>query len=802
MPKGLNGMFVSSVVLILVLAGDLHSAPLVIKDWSSKGGRTQNKTGPKDIMYLVKAGDKITFTVTADGAEKYEWQLNKKVQKEVKGNSFTWTVPDEKDIWEIHLKATGGGEQAHEEWVVSTLSKKEAPDFFDYFSDMKCQKRSEKDPWDRPLPEWSKHGSLGNVSKGFIDGAGFDRMAKSDAAYGTWKFTFQCPNGYMSTGGGSTYLHYYYIMGGLEAFDYSVATDTHHHATWWHHGGGRTCFHMDAGFHINKEWRDVKIIRTPDGYFYTYLDGVLESRWPEPTGTTCRKVRMRKAGPFKVPANVIYADNLEIYKDKYFFPPRSARYERYITNWGYRGKRVLRGGNWVPTYVPAKRTGVVIRGRGVRLKDVAEMLNKPSLFKYDPRTRTAICRTNLVVDDAAELIVEDETLKIRSPKAGEHEFAVMYGSTLRVKNSTITSENGNHFTWRFTSTTHFGFTAGWILGLKPGREGITPKLCALSYRSLQTILFDKSTINNCSYMFFDAPHELRITDTKITNLHEVDTGEYSACKAASLETVRRKEFVRGKKALWVFYKNGDMFDFAMRNVTLSGRKHPLNVTFMLNNAGEMVNVYDMDLRNENIRVRHSCQMGSFWYPNTKHYDSTLGIVNCRFANILVLTGWAWAVPKYYLDVKVVDANGAPVSGATVSVANEADDAKYPPENMISRRIYSRNRRGFFVHYRFFSYTPLRSTATGPDGHTPPPSDKAKTIILPDFVQDKSGRKEFKYTITVEKAGKKKVITTVNPGPGWYRSDPNKPTYTITAVFDGKTVTEAELKTKGLAGPAR
>ena len=85
------------------------------------------------------------------------------------------------------------------------------------------------------------------------------------------------------------------------------------------------------------------------------------------------------------------------------------------------------------------------------------------------------------------------------------------------------------------------------------------------------------------------------------------------------------------------------------------------------------------------------------------------------------------------------------------------------------------------------------TSTGANGHTPLPADRENTLVLIDCVQDKDGKKEFTYTITVEKDGEKKVITGVNPGPEWYRPDPNKPTYTITAVLDGQTVTEAELK---------
>jgi hypothetical protein len=50
----------------------------------------------------------------------------------------------------------------------------------------------------------------------------------------------------------------------------------------------------------------------------------------------------------------------------------------------------------------------------------------------------------------------------------------------------------------------------------------------------------------------------------------------------------------------------------------------------------------------------------------------------------------------------------------------------------------------------------------------------------------NGKKEFTYRITVQAGGLEKTITGVNPGPHWYRPDPNRPTYTITAVLDGRT----------------
>jgi len=107
---------------ILLTAQSLLAKP-IIQQWSSTGGHTKNKDGPQDGMYLVKGGDKITFTVKAEGADKYIWQVNKKVQNDATNNTFVFTVPNSKGIWEIHVEAIGKDGSAHAEWVVSTLSK-------------------------------------------------------------------------------------------------------------------------------------------------------------------------------------------------------------------------------------------------------------------------------------------------------------------------------------------------------------------------------------------------------------------------------------------------------------------------------------------------------------------------------------------------------------------------------------------------------------------------------------------------------------------------------------------------------
>ena len=164
------------------------------------------------------------------------------------------------------------------------------------------------------------------------------------------------------------------------------------------------------------------------------------------------------------------------------------------------------------------------------------------------------------------------------------------------------------------------------------------------------------------------------------------------------------------------------------------------------------------------------------------------------------------MPKYYLDVKVVDKTGRPVRNAKVRIINEVDNVNYPAENMAEKlQVFDpklpkdKLNTYFYLSHQIIHGFADSSTVTGADGHTPLPKDVKNTIILTDFVQDKDGRKEFTYTITIEKDGQKKVITGVNPGPGWYRPKANKSAYTITAVLDGATVTETELKEKNLAG---
>ena len=57
---------------------------------------------------------------------------------------------------------------------------------------------------------------------------------------------------------------------------------------------------------------------------------------------------------------------------------------------------------------------------------------------------------------------------------------------------------------------------------------------------------NKSTINNAAHIFWDSPMELDMVDTKFTNLHELDIGDYEGTGHWS---ARRTAFRQGREIL-------------------------------------------------------------------------------------------------------------------------------------------------------------------------------------------------------------------------------------------------------------
>ena len=740
-------LILGSLGLSRVRAQNPLAAP-TITDWSSTGGHPTNKDDDQDIMYLVEENDAITFHVTVDQPVDYEWQVNKTTQA-VNADTFVWTVPDEKGIWEIHLRVHNANGEDHLEWVLSTLSLAEAPEIFDYFADERSSAREMSDPWGRPLPEWSGDDEAPRVSKGFVDSSEGITWSSllSSIAYGTWKFRYRFPQAMETCGGESISFGFIRKTTGEDwgTYNFNQSCDSHHHCVI-SHSGADFSIDYDDGVVLNDKWYQVTIIRTRDGWLYMFRDDRIEFLARDEKVTASEFIYLYITGPDR-PRR--YFDSLEVYRDRYLFPRQDITYGEYVSNYYCENYRSY----------PIKKEGIIVRGRGVTLREIAEAIGDPSLFTYDPDTRTAISYVNLVVDEGAELIIKDETLKFHGHSDGEREFVLKYASRLYVENSTLTSANQHYWVWNIAgSTTHYGYELKLAEGRYPDYYDFVMVLAG-AYHGRFTI--KNSVIDNSAYLFLDSPYEMSITDSEITNLHRVDIGNYTF-RGSYNDAVRdMRLFLQGGKGFWIYTDDLNLEHFELRNIRVSGTS-PLTPTFLINAHRDRLNVYDLDLPDGNILIKeslaqtyrqsHDCYSNGPPYNWKSYIDSGLGLVNSRFDELIIAPGLftdcdgnptrKFGAIKYYLDVAVVDLNGHLVPGATVTVTNQVDDANFPAENMEVQKPYTgdldRVDGGeyccFYHHKRILQGQPVPSVTTGLDGHTPLPSDEENTLIVTDYVR--------------------------------------------------------------------
>ncbi|RLI52316.1 MAG: hypothetical protein DRP09_18205, partial [Candidatus Thorarchaeota archaeon] len=807
-------------------------APSIVA-WSSSGGNTTNKDNPQDLMYLVQPGDEITFSVTANEACNFTWEVNKVEEKNTTSlsttDSFTFTVPSldcsqdpSECIWEIHVKAHNeNGEEAHQEWVISTLNELDAPDIFDYFTDKKYQSRTETDPWGRPLPEWS--GSFnGETSECSVKAGYVDIRIPSSITEGTWIFRYKYK--YPQTTQAGDHITFYPIHSNKVYYSWTKNSDAHHHCvieSWVYEG--RKMFSMDydgTGVYEDGEWHKVVLIRKGN-YFYSFREVkhqslpeskmMLEFHAYEPLDNISEiRIFMRAMS-----GNPPYIDDIQVYENKYLFPYNG---NIYVGNYFY--DHTTGPDQQV---APLWKEGIIVQGRNNTLKDIASAINDSSIFYYNDKTKTAICYKDLVVDEGAELIIKDETLKFHSTYDGELSFVLDYGSRLYVENSTITSDTRYYWVWNNVgSTTHWGNEEGMYWPDQPyvgyyksgGHRPLGP-----AYHG--EFIIKNSTIDNFAHLFLDSPYEVNITNIRFTNIHEIDIGRYDP---VSINYQKSVNFCKGNKSIWIYTDTVNINDWTIRNVTISGAKHPLNLTFSLNAHRDKYNIYDINAENENIIIKesmaenlgqsHSCYVGGSsgpWgqiYTGQSYIASELGLVNCKFKDILITPGiftdyagrkkQKAAYVKYYLDVKVVDKDGNPVQNANVSVNVEQDwtldemkTNHYPVENMIVEKPYAvGNYNCFYHHYRWVDGQPLDQTYTTATGHTPLPSeDPAHTLIIVDYKKyrdintEEVKQENYTYTITASYNGKTASLSGLDIDKSWYRENPDVPTKTVVCNID-------------------
>ncbi len=91
--------------------------PPKIISWSN------SKTGDSGTAFQVKPGEKITFSVKAEGAAKYLWQVNREAKPQAGGASFTWTVPGKKGLWKIQVISTNKSQERYVAGLVEDFRK-------------------------------------------------------------------------------------------------------------------------------------------------------------------------------------------------------------------------------------------------------------------------------------------------------------------------------------------------------------------------------------------------------------------------------------------------------------------------------------------------------------------------------------------------------------------------------------------------------------------------------------------------------------------------------------------------------
>jgi len=332
--RGLGLWFI--IAIFITGLSEVASAAPSITDWSSSGGNPTNKDNPQDLMYLVQLGDEITFSVTANESCSYNWSVNK-VDQGVNSSTFTFTVPSlncsqdpSECIFEVHVKAYNENGEAHHEWVISTLNESEAPDVFDYFADKKYQSRTETDPWGRPLPEWtpsySPDTSLGYLRNVLGEGSRATLKTTSGFAYGTWKvkFLFHRP-----AGTGVAWFDLHYLINDNNALYWQLVNDGHHHC-YFRLNNNQITFDPTHDMSLkvkNEAWHNLTIIRTPDGWIYAFVDGILDWRWQEKSVITSDYIQI--IGGDYYGGTIMQADAVQAYNGIYLFPIKRIYYGNY-----------------------------------------------------------------------------------------------------------------------------------------------------------------------------------------------------------------------------------------------------------------------------------------------------------------------------------------------------------------------------------------------------------------------------------------------------------------------------------------
>ncbi|MBU4429609.1 MAG: hypothetical protein KKE37_09695, partial [Verrucomicrobia bacterium] len=651
------------------------------------------------------------------------------------------------------IASVGRAQEAGADSKAKALALDPIPDLYDDFSDGKYEKRTGKDPWGRPLPEWTVELSTIDASEGHIRAKALAPVLNratfstpTDITKGTWVFRYNYPKGppffkgnFYTMSINVQFLNPPGLQSGYNGIYRGLYLNNPPDGHWWLSSGehitginGRVNhagyivsmsgsmiqpneFSSENSYVAGKDWHEVTFIRDAEGFVYSWLDGDYVGWSTDKTENVPASTKFlvdlydQTKPPLQYP---IVVDDIRIYKDKYLPPVNSIKYD---TTSG----------------------SIVIKGWGATLEKIAAAVNDPTVFAYNRVTSTATCHKDITIRPGSELRIEKSRLLLASMEGNERKIMYHTDSIFRITDSTVASADGRPF--------HFS------------RQQPSGRFRQANFKNNFKVV--NSTLSDFDGLVLERPVAFCIENSKLLDL----VGKYpiQVLFRWPIQELRiKKSIFKGKTGSeTIAFQGGDQFrELAPKPVGMD--------------------IVDCDFSGVALEFLKDDP----FYLSPGKPGCTVNLVNTKVGSVKSSGG---AVRfKYYLDVLVADAKGKPVAGATVTVTNEQDVEKdnlariealvlverasansktehagYPAENLITGQKYMGVAAQVSVTGgKYFTGQPgnwfkglaevndHRAGTTGKDGRTALPSDQANTFVLTAKELRDGATVPFTYTI--------------------------------------------------------
>lgn len=619
------------------------------------------------------------------------------------------------------------------------------PDIYDDFSDGKYKNRSATDPWGRQLPEWTIESGTINASNYYVNATSFKTYhailsTPINITKGTWIFKYKYINGTPNFTGN------YYLIGVQAQYLNPIGTKTGYDSLatglylnnpvdghWWIGSGYVKPRVYHSGYIINMVGSQINksLVGGDNWHEITFIkdeDGYVYT-WLD--------------GEFvRWSSDKIDNENIQnstrFLIDLYDCTDNQLQYPIAVDDIKIYKDQYISPNNNIS--YDSNLDSIVIDDFNTNLSKVAEAVNNSSVFSYEPLNNTATSHKNIIIKPGSKLKITNGTLLMDSSYAGERKIKYYTDTGFIIINSTISSTNDYYFMW----------------------ERINSPSTSLK----TNFRVENSTINNTGGIYLERPITLDIENSKFTNL--VGNHPIQVYFRWPLKELNIKESIfQGKTgAERIYISGGDQFN------ELSPK--PVGI-----------DIIDCDFSQTVLeRVQDSP-----YYLSPKYPTGTANVINTKLGNI-TYSGTTLR-HKYYMDVKVVDSSGNPVSNVTVNVVNEKDNINHSVENLIQGKNYyqvgkqlSSTGDAYFSGQQdnwfqgWANNNDHNTTFTNADGHTPLPVDIANTLVVTASESSDNYTEYYSYKVTCSKDGYTNSISNVTVDSSWYRSNPNSYSHTI------------------------